>query len=104
MRQPARERGRRRRPFDRKQSRRDHPLMQAADRVERREDRPLLPGGNEGGVFAGEHNPSVDPAKVVVMGTTRFVRPIAGAAQREGRPSQATATPFSNSARYCGWI
>src|SRR5258708_37175038 len=57
--------------------------MQSLDRIQRREDGALLPGRNVGGVLAGQNDSAVDLTEVVVMGFSRFIRPVARAAKRE---------------------
>src|ERR1700730_16094572 len=68
------------------------PIVQPRDGVERGEDGPLLPSRKRGGVLAGERDPPVDLAQIVIMRGARLLAPV------------AAATPFSNSALYCGWI
>src|ERR1700727_1540947 len=71
----------------------DHALVKPGDGVERREDCALLPGRGVGRVFAGEHDPVVDLAEVIVVLRPRLFRPIAGTAERErhAMPSDGNA-------------
>src|SRR5262245_52921013 len=61
---------------------RHDPLVQAGDRVERRENRPFLPRRNVGCMLSGKENATVDRAKILVVFLPRRVAPRAGAAKR----------------------
>src|ERR1700733_11038142 len=61
----------------------DHALVQPGEGVERGEDCALLPSREVGRVFAGEHDPAVDLAQVVVVSRPGLVRPVARTAERE---------------------
>src|SRR5271169_934589 len=61
-------------------SARHHAPVQSRDRVERGQNRTLLPGRNVGGVLTGEGNSPVDFAQVLVMLLARFLGPPAKAA------------------------
>ena len=61
------------------------PLMEARNGVERGQDRALLPGRQIGRMLAGQHQPAVEGAQILVMRRPALVGPIAGAAQGEGR-------------------
>lgn len=41
--------------------------MKAANRIQGGQNRALLPGGNARGVFARQHDPAIEGAKVVIM-------------------------------------
>ena len=71
--------------------------MQPPDRIQRGQDRALLPGRQLGGVLAGEHDAAVDLAEIGVMLLARILRPVALQPSVNGTRCQATATPFSNS-------
>src|SRR5690242_4718857 len=60
-----------------------HALMQPDDRIERREDRALLPGRQGGSMLAREHDAAVDLAEIFVMLRAPLLRPVAAAAERE---------------------
>src|SRR6185369_6927399 len=61
-------------------------LVEPADGVERRGNRALLPGRDVGGVLAGQDDPAVDRAHVVIVLGAQLLGPAAGAAERPGDP------------------
>src|SRR4051812_5934241 len=63
-----------------------HTLVQPTDRIERGENRALLPGWQRGGVLAGEHDASVDLAEILVVLRAPLLRPVAAAAERGRHP------------------
>ena len=58
--------------------------MQSADGIERGGDRAFLPAWNIRGVFAGEHDASIDRAQVLVVLAAGVLIPDPEAAEREG--------------------
>jgi hypothetical protein len=58
----------------------DHTIAHPRDGVERGEDRAFLPVRDIGCGLAGEHNPPVDLARVVVGLRLQLLRPLAGQA------------------------
>src|SRR5258708_4101635 len=64
----------------------DDTFMQPRNGVERRQYRALLPRRNVGGVLAGENDPAVDLAQIVVVLVPHFIVPASGAAQGAGHP------------------
>src|SRR5436190_15098875 len=56
--------------------------MQPCDRIERGEHGALLPGRYVGGMFAGQHDPSVDGAEIVVVLLARSIAPLRKTAER----------------------
>ena len=82
----------------------DHAPMQPRDRVECRQYRALLPGRQVGGMLAGEHDPPVERAEILVVLLARLLGPDAKQPSVAGSRCQATEMPFSNSSAYCGWI
>src|ERR1700722_19518600 len=59
-------------------------LMQPADGIQGRCHRAFLPSTDERGVLAGQNDPSVDGAQLIVVLGARVARPHAGASHREG--------------------
>ena len=55
-------------------------------------------------MFSCQHKPAIDLAEVVIVFLARFSVQLAAQPSVKGTRCQATATPFSNSALYCGWI
>src|SRR5258708_5787858 len=74
-------------------SRPDDPFMQPRNGIERRQDRPLLPRRNVGGVLAGENDPAVDLAQIVVVLVPHFLGPASRTAQGEGHPMPGHSNP-----------
>src|SRR3954447_8409511 len=56
--------------------------MQPRDRVERGEHGALLPSRDVGGMLAGQHDPSVEGAEIVVVLLARGIAPLRKAAER----------------------
>ena len=69
--------------------------VQARDRVERGQNRVLLPGRNVGDVIAGQHDPPVDGAEILVMLLASAVGPPAKAAERPRNLVPADCTCYS---------
>ena len=63
--------------------------VQARDRIERGQNRALLPGRNVEDVLAGQHDPPVDGAEILVMLLASAVGPPAKAAERPRIPVPA---------------
>src|SRR6516162_9926570 len=63
---------------------REHAAMQARDRVERGQERALLPAAQIGGMLAGEQDASIERAQVLVVARARRVGPAAAAAEHGG--------------------
>src|SRR5215475_10149093 len=64
-------------------------LVQPGDRVERREDRALLPGRNIRGMLAGERDAAVDGTQVAIVLLAHVVIPLAEAAEHPGHAMPA---------------
>src|SRR6516164_8308571 len=64
----------------------DDAIMQPRDGIERRQDRPLLPGRNVRRMLARQNDPAIDLAEIVVMLGSCLFGPAAGAAQGKGYP------------------